>query len=317
MSTTISKTAVDTSNFRSPSFYYRSAREGMRDFLTEADIERRGDVLLPAFIGWSSREGSGVFDPVRECGFGAEFYDLGATLAADVSSIESKLSAGSVAVVVVIHYFGRTDPSIAAIRRLCDQHGAILIEDLAHGFFTSFQGGDAGSQGHVRLYSLHKMFPLNSGGMAVYESDQLVSGQTSTAPEMAERVLSYNWQAIARKRRAVFLTIASRLAALPEKDQLFEMMWSQLDEVDVPQTLPVRILGGNRDAIYEALNAQGYGMVSLYHTLIREIGESDQFASMNELSRRIINFPVHQDVDLEAIKGLVDAFQACLHSVAV
>ena len=51
-------------------------------------------------------------------------------------------------------------------------------------------------------------------------------------------------------------------------------------------------------------------MVSLYHTLIEEV--RDGFPELVALSRAIINFPVHQDVDPEAIDALVTSFERSL-----
>lgn len=68
MSVLVTKAAVDRDGYRVPKLFYTSAREGFEDFLKnlpERPVPLDG-VLLPAFIGWSPREGSGVFDPIRD-----------------------------------------------------------------------------------------------------------------------------------------------------------------------------------------------------------------------------------------------------------
>lgn len=308
MARQIKKTAIDRDNFFEPAFFYRSAREGMRDFLSNILPEPQDGVLLPAFIGWSPNEGSGVFDPVGDLGNHFGFYDLNPDLTVDLKDLERKLASGRYRVLVMIHYFGRTEPALSTVSELAERYGVLLVEDLAHGFFSSARGDEAGSFGHVRLFSLHKMFPLTQGGLITYSTPALVKGQKSTMAELAVEVLSYNWDAIGTARRANFAGITERLKSLPEFGRAFQLLWPELGASDVPQTLPVRIVGNSRDHIYKRMNEDGFGMVSLYHTLIDHV-RSD-FDSMMDLSRHIINFPVHQDVAPSSLDSLVSAFQA-------
>jgi dTDP-4-amino-4,6-dideoxygalactose transaminase len=310
--TTITKTAVDPQTDYQPALFYASAREGMQDFLSAVLDAPDDGVLLPAFIGWSANEGSGVFDPVLNVRARAGFYGLHGDLSVDVEKLTEMLDTQKFRVLVVIHYFGRTDPRIAELRELADRHGMLLVEDLAHGFYSSRGDGGAGSYGDMNLFSLHKMFPVPEGGMITYPRADLVTTQKSTRPALAETILSYNWMAIASARRGNFEAITSLLRALPECGNEFTLLWPELDDSDVPQTLPVRITGDNRDAIYRGMNEAGFGMVSLYHTLIEPVRSG--FELEIDLSKHIINFPVHQDVASGAVNALVASFQTCLHT---
>jgi dTDP-4-amino-4,6-dideoxygalactose transaminase len=310
MTAIITKAASDAQSYRRPLLFYRSAREGFADLLRQRLAQGADGVLLPAFIGWSPREGSGVFDPVREVGAHHAFYDLNDDLTVNLHALSSALAKGDCRTLVLIHYFGRTEPRLAQVRDLAAREGVLLIEDLAHGFFSDFVGGEAGSAGGASLYSLHKMLPFQDGGAMSYRDATLILGQRETAPELARAVLDYDWKGIAAHRRATFDLVAARLAALPEHGAGFEMLWPDLRPGDVPQTLPVRVIEANRDDVYHQMNAEGYGMTSLYHTLIPELG--DRHPSMTALSRRIINFPVHQDVAAEHVDGMVRSFQKAL-----
>jgi dTDP-4-amino-4,6-dideoxygalactose transaminase len=310
--TTITKTAVDPQTDLQPALFYASAREGMEDFLSAVLDNPQDGVLLPAFIGWSANEGSGVFDPVLNVGARAGFYGLHADLSVDVEALESMLETEKFRVLVVIHYFGRTDPRISELRELADRHGMLLVEDLAHGFYSSRGSSGAGSFGDMNLFSLHKMFPVSEGGMITYPRADLVTSQESTRPALAATILSYNWASIASARRHNFNATIELLRALPEHGTDFTLLWPELDGSDVPQTLPVRITGDNRDAIYRGMNEAGFGMVSLYHTLIAPVRNG--FELENDLSRHIINFPVHQDVAAGALRALVASFQIYLHT---
>jgi dTDP-4-amino-4,6-dideoxygalactose transaminase len=311
----ITKTAVRSESYLTPTLFYRSAREGMQDFLSQPKVlpDASAGVLLPAFIGWSPREGSGVFDPVRTLGIRAGFYNLNPDLTVNLDALETALKAGTYRVLVIIHYYGRTELRMPEIQELAQQYGVILVEDLAHGFYSAVLGGVAGTYSAVNLFSLHKMFPTPgaSGGMLTYRDRNFLCGQQETAPELARFILNYDWAGIARIRQQHFEQITRRLKALPEHGTAFELLWPDLVQTDVPQTLPVRILEGNRDHIYQAMNIDGYGMVSLYHTLIDEVQE---FSEMVTLSRSITNFPVHQDMDAVYLEGLITSFSSALRS---
>jgi hypothetical protein len=307
----LTKTAVRRETYMQPSFFYTSAREGMLDFLTNV-LEPSDGVLLPAYIGWSKNEGSGVLDPVLASGARTNFYNLNSDLSVDMTDLEQKLLTGSFRVLVVIHYFGRTDVRLAAIRDLADRHDVLLLEDLAHAFFTALGGGDAGNMGHVSLYSLHKMFPFAHGGLIQYSDTALVRGQKSTFTKIAEQLFSYDFSAISAARRRNFMALTALLEAAPEIGSGFELMWPVLSDHDVPQTLPVRIIGDGRDNIYRSTNQDGFGMVSLYHTLVPQVRED--FPELTFLSRQITNFPVHQDVELRTLPSMVASFRRHLNS---
>lgn len=307
---TIAKGAADPGRFHHRTLFYRAAREGFGDLLDQYLGEGRDTVLLPAFIGWSPREGSGVFDPVRASTAQPVFYDLDPDLTVNLAALERALAGRSGGLLVVLHYFGRTELRMEAIRDLARRHDMVLVEDLAHGFYSWAIGGVAGRWGEVSLFSLHKMLPRGDGGMMLYRDPALLTGQHETAPELARFLLDYDWAAIAAARTANFDRLVTRLRASPQHDRGFALLWPERSSGDVPQTLPVRILHGDRDAVYHRMNAEGFGMVSLYHTLIEEVRAD--FPEMVALSRAIINFPVHQDVDPAEIDALVASFEQAL-----
>lgn len=305
----ITKGASAEGRSRRPTYFYDSARAAFGDFLDHAP-GMPGPVLLPAFIGWSAHEGSGVFDPVSQRDIEAGFYALNQDLTADVGDVAHHLSTGRYAAVVVLNYYGRTDPSLTEVRRLADQAGALMVEDNAHAFFSAATGGLAGSVGDVALYSLHKMFPLPNGGMAVYRGGAGEDGQRTTHPEHAHTLLSYDWWEIARARRENFLHGTRLLRAAQTEGAPLELVWPDLAVTDVPQSLPIYVLTEHRDEIYERLNAAGLGVVSLYHTLIPEL--RDAYPQSNWAARHIMNLPVHQDVDPAALATLVETLHQML-----
>lgn len=309
MQSDITKRALKRTTYERPAFFYSSAREGMLDLLRNV-LQPGRSVALPAFIGWSPNEGSGVFDPVEESGVDRQFYDLNRDLTVDLSSLTELLEEGGIGVMVVIHYFGRTDPAWQEVRRLADEHGVFLVEDLAHGWFSALAPSPSGTYGDAQLYSLHKMLPFADGGMVTYRSAEFVSQQASTELALPGRMLGYDTDAISAHRRSVFAELTASLGELARDDDRFELMWPELGD-DVPQTLPVRIKNADRNDVYHYMNAHGVGMVSLYHTLIPQLPPG--FGEVRSISREIINFPVHQDVDPSAVKDVVSLFREALN----
>jgi dTDP-4-amino-4,6-dideoxygalactose transaminase len=81
-------------------------------------------------------------------------------------------------------------------------------------------------------------------------------------------------------------------------------LW-QLSQGVVPQTYPVLVHTPSRDLVYERMNAAGFGVVSLYHTLIDEISRED-FPDSFELSRTIMNLPVHQEATEVSLTAMIE-----------
>ena len=312
MTTIVTKTAVDPTTNRLASRFYASAREGLADALAALEVTPSDTVLLPAFIGYSAREGSGVHDPVATSGAGVEYYALDDELSPDLTSLEPLMAGPDVRVLVVIHYYGRTARHLQRLRALADHHGVVVVEDLAHGLFTAFHSGQAGRVGDIQLFSLHKMLPIPYGGMLRFRNHDVAEQCVSTRPELAQFVFDYDWAAISAKRRKAFDSITAQLMKSDALGHDFALLWPTLASHDVPQTLPVRVLNGSRDVVYAEMNRRGFGMVSLYHTLIDEV--QDVHPSMTRLAREITNFPVHQDLDPSIVPPMVDLFLDLLRS---
>ncbi len=87
--------------------YFASARQGLSHVL-HLEEHRGKSVLLPAYIGFSPREGSGVFDPIREAGAKYEFYRLDFELNINLVDLEMKLKEYQGNILLLIYYFGFT-----------------------------------------------------------------------------------------------------------------------------------------------------------------------------------------------------------------
>jgi dTDP-4-amino-4,6-dideoxygalactose transaminase len=136
-----------------------SGRAALAAALVESGVAAGHSVLLPAYNCAS------MVEPVRWRGAKVVLFRVRADLSADLEDVLAKIDATTRAIVVV-HYFGFPQ-DLRELRRLCDSRGILLIEDCAHAFFGSFDGGPPGRSGDYAIASIMKFYPTNDGGCLV------------------------------------------------------------------------------------------------------------------------------------------------------
>lgn len=277
---------------------FRSARDAFRAFLSRA-VAPTQRVLLPAYIGWSAREGSGVFDPIASLELTPAFYKVDASLHIDLEHLEQELRQGA-SVVVFIHYFGHVDPGYVQAVALARAHGALIVEDEAHAMLTDLFGGKCGRLGDVCLFSLHKLLPVPLGGALVSNPSgkELAAGLTSDSSIPSPWDFDLFTMVSARRRNAALL--AELLLPLAGR---VDPLWTWRPD-EVPQTFPVKIHGVSRDLLYERMNAAGFGVVSLYHTMISALS-AEEYPLSHELARTVMNLPVHQEASEPGLHDMI------------
>lgn len=297
----IAKRPENSFNYARRIIPFRSAREAFGAILKALDIAP-GRVLLPAYIGWSPKEGSGVFDPIASLHIDYSFYALDERLRIDLDSLRTELQGGCIRVLVIIHYFGYVDPSYEEAVRMAREHGVFVLEDEAHAMLSDVVGGICGRLGDACIYSFHKMLPVESGGAAVINDPESPLLEALTAdPGCALTLRDFDLNRIAGKRRANSVVLDKLVCELaPGIMPLFGAPGCR----EFPQSYPVLIRNGSRDRIYHEMNAAGFGVVSLYHTLISQIS-ADCFPAAVEISHHILNLPVHQDASDDALEAMV------------
>lgn len=304
----IQKAASQSDNYLRREYYYNSARKSMSDLFRNMISEGMIDtVFLPGYIGWSPKEGSGIFDPISSLdGLTVQYYKMTSDLSINCDDLFeriAKLETNKFAVLVV-NYFGFIDARIKDISCEIKEHSGWLIEDNAHGFFTYQYTEETYSD--ATFFSLHKMFPFKCGGSLV------INNKCLTALKYSGDDLSltdYNpWQYdvrnIARVRRKNYASLEDLVNMEGVAEYFIPLKSKGLMIGTVPQTFPIRIIKGDRNKIYELMNESGYGVVSLYHTLIEPLQCSEYQASF-DLSRCVMNLPVHQDVDIDRYSAMI------------
>jgi dTDP-4-amino-4,6-dideoxygalactose transaminase len=117
-------------------------------------------VLLPDYHCGSE------LDVLVRMGLDSDFYPVGDDLQPDLAAIRAGLDRGA-RVVYVIHFFGYAQP-IHEIAGLAEAAGALVIEDLALGLYSTFETGEPlGTVGDAAIFSLVKTLALPDGGICV------------------------------------------------------------------------------------------------------------------------------------------------------
>lgn len=299
----IPKKASDRDRFRLPFHWFPRGRDAFEHVLSH-EVPGRKPVLLPAYIGWGRAEGSGVFDPVRRSGRKPVFYRLDRRLRIDVASVRRAIEANPGAVLLLVHYFGFVDPAAARVRKLAATHGCPVVDDFAHGLFTFLR--DPVVDFDFGVFSLHKMLPYRNrtGGL-------LVSRKPLDLPEY-EGFHRYNLALIARRRRENYEAALDAMRRV--KPRGVEVLRSELGDA-VPESFPILLTDrAARDEVHRRMNARGFGLISLYHALIAEVGP--EFRAEREVSDRITNLPVHQDAEPREVTRMVEALGSIARELA-
>ncbi len=305
----IQKTASLADNCLRHEYYYNSAREGMFDLFSNMSAEGMiNTVFLPGYIGWSPKEGSGIFDPISKLeGLAVQYYKMTSDLSINCDDLFERIakSENDKFVVLVVNYFGFIDSRVKDIADTIKKHSGWLIEDNAHGFFT-YQYTEE-NYSDATFFSLHKMFPFKHGGSLVVHNERLsrLKYGGDDFNTTAYNPWQYDVKNIARIRRKNYAVLESIVNSKDVAEYFIPLKSKELMPGTVPQTFPIRIVKGDRNKIYELMNQHGYGVVSLYHTLIEPLQCSEYQASI-DLSRHIMNLPVHQDVDVNNYAEMVE-----------
>ena len=120
---------------------------------------------------------------VLYCGGKPVFADINPyTYCIDSKSIRNKITSKTKAIIAV-DYTGQT-VEIDEIRKICDEHGLIFIEDAAHSFATEYKGKKVGTLADMTCFSFHPVKTITSGeGGAIATNDDMLYSKLLLAHE--------------------------------------------------------------------------------------------------------------------------------------
>lgn len=300
----ISKGPISSDNFKKNIVYTKSARLAWSVVLQALNINDR--VLLPSYIGYTEKEGSGIYDPILENKIDHDFYRLNNNLSVNINALEEQLKSNRYKLLLLVNYFGILQEDFKKVRYLTDKYDVILVEDCAHYFNLSFPENNK-DKADFAFYSLHKFFPFVDGGTLKINSKKLELNieEDKKNSLVGSEVFSYDIHRIVDIRRQNFLFLESHLNNNP-----FIKLFHSLKENDIPHNFPIIVKNNLREKVYFKMQEQGFPLIALYYRLIQPIYDlKDQ--SMIDLSNSILNLPVHQDTTQKDLEELI----ICLEKV--
>jgi len=294
----IGKTAKEKSNFNHRIIFYQNARTGFSEILKKLSEKYRDlTLLLPGFIGYSPNEGSGIYDPVLQNNIKHEFYSIDENVNVITSEYEKIISTATGKIVVLlVHYYGYLDKNIDELVKIAKKYDAIIIEDCAHALFTDYIDGSCGDYGDFSIYSLHKMLPYQDGGMVKINTKEFILEDT----EYYYNLLEYNLKQISDIRKRNAKIIERELCGV---EGIKILRSTKLYCNQTPQTFPIIIEKKDKNYLYHTINEAGYGVVSLYHTMIDSLKNEE---IPNEIAHKILNLPIHQDAHEDDLVMMCD-----------
>jgi dTDP-4-amino-4,6-dideoxygalactose transaminase len=146
-----------------------SARSAMVIALRAAGVDESWKVLLPNYYCPT------MISPAVIVGAQLQFYPINNDGEPDLARLRSAI-ADSKTVVLAAHFFG-LPVNMNNVRRVCDETGALFLEDCAHAMFGTGPSGPVGSVGDLVIASLPKFFPVAEGGVLCWQGQRLKTPQ--------------------------------------------------------------------------------------------------------------------------------------------
>lgn len=145
-----------------------SIRLGLLDVFSSLSLAEKECVLIPAIAP------QGLVLPLQKKKIAYHSYHLKDGFNVDIESVETFVRTGRCRVVFFIHYFGRFNPQIYEVKRICEENHVCLFEDFVHGLFgTDNQGRPLGGVGDISFCSLPKFLPVPDGALLFVNNDEI------------------------------------------------------------------------------------------------------------------------------------------------
>jgi dTDP-4-amino-4,6-dideoxygalactose transaminase len=293
------KKAINIDNFLLSYYSFTSARMGIQAFLKQCLISYRiNSILLPDYIGISPNEGSGIFDAVSSIPvISRYYYKLNRDLSINIPYLEKCIKNHEGCLFFIVNYFGNYDRNYEVILKMAKEENCIILEDNAHGFF-SYLSNSFDIKADATVFSFHKLFPVDTGGALLIRNTKFKL--TELHPGFDFNPFMFDIEGIAMKRKENYRYLLETILDL-NCSSLFYPLISNF--CGVPQSFPIIICSDNRNDVYFDMNKKGYGVVSLYHTLINEIPLN---SDTQYVASHILNLPIHQDIDPKQYKEFLN-----------
>ena len=145
------------------SFWY-GASQAIYQGIRIIGLQKGDRVLVPAYCCGNE------IDPLIKAGLTLEFYRILPDLTPDFKHLH-ELRSGFPRALFITHFFGLSQP-MDAILKFTHDNDILLIEDNAHGLFSSDSDGrELGCFGDFAAFSFTKSLPLTHGGGLIFNTN--------------------------------------------------------------------------------------------------------------------------------------------------
>lgn len=290
-------------------FFSNSARQGFEKILKFCKKLGKNSILLPSYIGETDREGSGIYDPVKNTEFKSFFYNLNNDLSVEIEDLEEKVKSLNIEVLLVVHYFGVNKNDLNYLQKICFENDIILIEDCAHCPNLFLYDCQLGKYGDFSFFSIHKISRAETGGGILVNNDNYVSN-FSFKPNIDVNSLyclfTSDFQTSKIKRIKNFNYMLGLFKQFVNADSLYDDIG-----FDTPHNFPFLVDETERESIYFKLIDFGVPVTSLYYRMILPI-RSGNYSNTNLISKRILNLPIHEGISFFNIEYIIDKLKLVL-----
>src|SRR3989338_8430323 len=245
------------------------ARNSFEHLLMNLKLGKK-KILMPAYIGETDTDGSGVFEPIRNTRTSYDFYSVSRKLAPNMAEIEKKLRTGNYGALFIIHYFGFPQCNPAEVRALCDKFGVAFIEDCAHTCCSKVNQRKLGTFGDFSLFSVHKLVATKGGGFLLKNKEfnmEPLDKNKKISPDDMQLFFTSNWEKINKIRLRNYNYLLDAL----RNEKLIEIMYPKLEPGIIPLNFPILIKNNLREKVYFQMIDRGVITIALYYRLIPEI----------------------------------------------
>jgi perosamine synthetase len=131
-----------------------------------------------------------MLDPALNLGADIQLYPLHKDLTPNLAELNNLLQVSKkpAKALLATHFFG-LGQDFCLLRKWCDKHGIILIEDCSHVMFTEyFRSNGVGIYGKFVTASPYKFFSCEDGGLLYVSESGLLDGTVTKSPGLMDEL---------------------------------------------------------------------------------------------------------------------------------
>ena len=284
-----------------------SCRDGLFQLLKHEGNTGTQKILLPAYVGLSLEEGSGILDPVKATGTPFEFYNIGSRLSPDLEDLKTKIEANPNSIVLLVNYLGWKIENRNEALKICNSYGIRVVEDNAHLLGQMIANEETNLNSNYQIYSIHKFLGTNGGG-AVKSIEPIGDISETMSKEDLVNLAKTPLESLLSTRMSNYIELKKRLIEIDSKQ--FKFFFES--NPDTALNFPILFESKKeRQDLYKRLTQEEIYPTALYHRLVPEISRYE-FPLSHNVSDRILNLPIHQDISSQGLDKMCCVIEGSL-----